>query len=112
MADDNPEANDDLFPQLLDDYFAECDEHLSIIRRCLLTLEGRSDAPGDAVSVIDELFRSFHTLKGISGMVSFHAAEELAHSTESFLRALRRGAAVLTAEGVEALFAATAMLEE
>jgi two-component system chemotaxis sensor kinase CheA len=112
MSQDNPESYDEPFPQLLDEYFAECDEHLSIIRRCLLTLEGQSDAPAVTGVVVDELFRSFHTLKGISAMVGLQAAEELAHSTESFLRAIRGGAADLTAEGVEALFASAGTLEE
>jgi two-component system chemotaxis sensor kinase CheA len=103
----------DFFSQFLDDYFAECDEHLTLVRRNLLALEehvkaGRSDVDP---SLLDELFRSFHTLKGISAMVDLSEAEQLAHHMESYLRALRQKEARPGVEGVETLMAATTVLE-
>jgi two-component system chemotaxis sensor kinase CheA len=110
VSDSNPDGGE-FFAQFLDDYFAECDEHLTLVRRHLLALEeqvGRSvDQP-----LLDELFRSFHTLKGISGMVGLSEAEQLAHHMESYLRALRHGEARLGDEGVEALMAGVLMLEQ
>ena len=112
MSDPHPDNGGDFFAQFLDDYFAECDEHLTLVRRHLLALEeqaGRADADP---SLLDELFRSFHTLKGISAMVDLSEAEQLAHHMESYLRALRQKEARLDVSGVETLMAATTLLEQ
>lgn len=108
MTSDNRDVDAEQFAQLLEDYYAECDEHLSIVRRCLLAIEGDVGEQGGPGAILDELFRSFHTVKGISGMVGFAAVETLAHATESFLRAVRRGDTRLTLEGVEGLFESAA----
>lgn len=96
----------------MDDYFAECDEHLAAIRRLLLELEtsAGSNAPVPP-AVLEELFRSFHSIKGISGMVELREAEMLAHHMESYLRVLRERASRLTPAGVDALVAGVAALE-
>ena len=96
----------------MDDYFAECDEHLAAIRRLLLELGGAAASAGPAPrAAVDELFRSFHSLKGISGMVGLREAEALAHHLESFLRPLRDGGRALTDEGLDALVAGVDALE-
>ena len=111
MSDSNP-GDGEFFAQFLDDYFAECDEHLTLVRRHLLALEEQAGRAGVDQPLLDELFRSFHTLKGISGMVSLSEAEQLAHHMESYLRALRHGEARLGGEGVEALMAGVLTLEQ
>ena len=67
------------FSDFLDDYLAECDEHLTGVRRLLLTLEGSVGRAEINRGVLDDLFRHFHSLKGISGMVELRHAEDLAH---------------------------------
>ena len=111
MSDSQPDG-DEFFAQFLDDYFAECDEHLTLVRRHLLALEEQAGRAGLDQPLLDELFRSFHTLKGISGMVGLGDAEQLAHHMESYLRALRQGEARLGGEGVEALMAGVMTLEQ
>lgn len=111
MLDSNPDGGE-FFAQFLDDYFAECDEHLTLLRRHLLALEEQAGRAGVDPSLLDELFRSFHTLKGISGMVGLSQAEQLAHHMEGYLRALRQGEARLGGEGVEALMAGVSLLEQ
>ncbi|MET0624541.1 MAG: chemotaxis protein CheA [Pyrinomonadaceae bacterium] len=112
MSDANPDDGSEFFAQFLDDYFAECDEHLTLVRRHLLALEHEVGRPGVDASLLDELFRSFHTLKGISGMVGLGAAEQLAHHMESYLRVLRQQGATLSQEGAEALIEGTTVLEQ
>ena len=112
MSDLVPDDGGDFFAQFLDDYFAECDEHLTLVRRHLLALEAEVGRPGVDASLLDELFRSFHTLKGISGMVGLGEAEQLAHHMESYLRALRQKGATLSVEGAEALIEGTTVLEQ
>ena len=102
----------DAFPDFLDDYFAECEDHLTGVRRLLLALEGSVGRAEINRAVLDELFRNFHSLKGISGMVELRQAEDLAHRLEDYLRVLRAGHAILSAEGMDALFDGTQLLEQ
>ena len=97
------------FEQFIDDYYAECDEHLAVVRRALLALEERGPALED-VGVRHGLSRSLHTLKGLSGMVSLSTAERVAHAMEEWLRAYGespRGAP----RALEALFDGVRLLE-
>jgi two-component system chemotaxis sensor kinase CheA len=110
MDKPNPDNAGEFFDQFLDDYYAECDEHLVLIRRALVTLEHEVGAAVDR-SLLDNLFRSFHTLKGISGMVGLTPAEQLAHHLESYLRELREGTLVLSESGFEALLSGVSLLE-
>jgi two-component system, chemotaxis family, sensor kinase CheA len=101
-----PDAND--FTGFLADYFAECDEHLTAIRQLLLSAErGKALTSRD----VDELFRSFHSIKGLSGMVELREAELLAHHMESYLRVLRSSGAVAS-DAVSTLIAGTHALEQ
>jgi two-component system chemotaxis sensor kinase CheA len=95
----------------MDEYFAECDEHLGTIRRLLLELEGTTGDRPVTPAVLEELFRSFHSIKGISGMVELREAEMLAHHMESYLRVLRQAESRLTEAGVNALIAGLDALE-
>src|SRR5512147_2075114 len=85
------DADNGMFAEFIDDFFAECDEHLTIVRRTLLALEPSIDQPRVNRDLLDELFRSFHSLKGLAGMVGVAEVEQLAHHMESYLRALRQG---------------------
>src|SRR6185295_12138285 len=81
------------------------------IRRALVTLEDEIDTGTVDRTLLDNLFRSFHTLKGISGMVGLSAAEQLAHHLESHLRELHEGTVVLNESGFQALVAGVSLLE-
>jgi two-component system chemotaxis sensor kinase CheA len=111
MDKPTPDNRGEFFDQFLDDYYAECDEHLVSIRRSLVTLEDEVDGRAVDRALLDNLFRSFHTLKGISGMVGLAAAEQLAHHLESYLRELREGGVVLNQSGFEALVSGVSLLE-
>ena len=107
MSDETPFA-----AGFMDEYFAECDEHLATMRRVLLELETSAAAHQPVrPAVLEELFRSFHSIKGISGMVEMREAEMLAHHMESYLRVLRLRDARLTDEGLDALVAGVDLLE-
>ena len=95
----------------LEDYFAECDEHLTSIRQALLTLDRSVGASPDE-AVVEQLFRGYHSLKGLAGMVEDRRGELLAHEMESYLRAIRDGDAALTTLGVERLIDGTRALED
>src|SRR5688572_27689590 len=95
----------------LDDYFAEAEEHLAVIRRALLVLEKSVGQPRHDAANLEELFRSFHSLKGIAGMVDHRETELLAHELESYLRAVREGDTMLSTAGMDALIKGAGSLE-
>jgi two-component system chemotaxis sensor kinase CheA len=101
----------DFLDNFLDDYFAEAEEHLTAIRRSLLMLEHSVGQRKIEGGVLEELFRSFHSLKGIAGMVDHRETELLAHELESYLRALRDGEAILTTGGMDLLIKGAGALE-
>ena len=99
--------------ELLQDYYAECEEHLDAIRKGLLEFEeelekNRVSSP----SLIDDLFRRFHTLKGLSAMVGVEPAQQLSHHIENYLRALKNGEAEASSETLARLSEAIGKLEE
>jgi two-component system, chemotaxis family, sensor kinase CheA len=105
-------ADEGHFTGFLDDYFVECEEHLTAIRGLLLVLDAGIGVQPVRPEVLDELFRTFHSIKGISGMVELREAEMLAHHMESYLRVLRRREAQLDANGMDALIRGVDALEQ
>ncbi|MGA9381419.1 MAG: ATP-binding protein, partial [Phormidium sp.] len=103
---------DNFFANFLDDYFAECDEHIINIRDNLLAIEPQINQPKIEHSLVDKLFVSFHSIKGLSGMVGLREAEQLAHEMESYLRLLREQKVTLTAQAIDGLIHGTTMLEQ
>jgi chemosensory pili system protein ChpA (sensor histidine kinase/response regulator) len=73
--------------ELVDFFLMESAEHFEAILNGLLVLERD---PGNW-SVIDELFRSSHTVKGSAAMVGFRNVAHIAHSLEDILDELRKG---------------------
>ncbi len=78
--------------EFLQDYQAEVSEHLKSIAQKLLALEdsllpgASSQAALQRIEYLEDLLRSFHTIKGLSGMVGFQEAARLSHAIESLLR--------------------------
>jgi two-component system, chemotaxis family, sensor kinase CheA len=108
----SPDLSPELQRELLNDFFTECDEHLAHIRESLLLLEPSIGKAQADRTVIEALFRNFHSFKGISAIVGLREAEELAHVTEEYLREVMRGSLILSAHGVELLMLATQRLEQ
>jgi chemotaxis protein histidine kinase CheA len=104
-------AAENLHPDDLDDYVAECDEHLAAARRGLFELETLGDLSSAGREPLDALFRAFHTIKGLSAMVGAQAAEDAAHRLEAYLGAVRGGDAPLTESGVDALLEGVRLIE-
>ncbi|HEY1015672.1 MAG TPA: chemotaxis protein CheA [Herpetosiphonaceae bacterium] len=111
MPEPPPNSTSFSFAEFSDDFFAECDEHLAIIRHELLSLERLIDSPLPSAAVLGPLFRSFHSLKGLAGMGGAPDVEALAHEVETYLRGLRDGTTTLTAAAFDLLLTTVAMLE-
>jgi two-component system chemotaxis sensor kinase CheA len=67
--------------ELVGDFLVEAREHLARIESQALALE---KDPAD-LEVIHSVFRTFHTIKGLAGFLSFAAIQEVAHETETLL---------------------------
>lgn len=97
---------------MLNDFYVECDEHLENIREALTLLEQSVGKAQPDQAVVEELFRNFHSFKGISAIVELRSAEELAHAAEELLRELSRGRVTLSLPSLELLMATARMLEQ
>jgi two-component system chemotaxis sensor kinase CheA len=73
--------------ELTREFLIESQEGLDRMERCLTDLEAR---PQDA-SLLGEIFRSVHTIKGTTGFLGFKRLEKLAHAGENLLGLLREG---------------------
>jgi len=101
---------DSFVNQFIDDYYAECDEHLVTVRRVLMTLDEERDRASHAKDLA-ELARALHTLKGLSGMVGYGDAERVAHLIEDWVAAETRPGQPVSGDALEGLFAGTRLLE-
>ncbi|MBF0203917.1 MAG: chemotaxis protein CheA [Desulfamplus sp.] len=78
-------ANSDI--EILVDFVAESEENLDTIEISLMELE---QDPTNK-DIINNIFRPFHTIKGISGFLALTKINQLAHATENLLDGARSG---------------------
>jgi len=97
---------DDLIKEFLD----EAGEHVEGMNKNLLTLEG-SIGKGVDKDVINTIFRSAHSLKGVSGMLGFMVISKLTHKMENVMDKLRSGEWGITTAIVDTLFKGLDKLE-
>lgn len=83
-------------------FIEESGEVIDNIGRVLVAFE---ENPGNP-ELMNELFRGFHTLKGIGGAVSFDAMARLSHATESVLDTMRQGSLELDSSVADLLYKA------
>ena len=97
---------------MMDDFFSEADEHLVAVRNGLIQLEAGAATHRADPGIVEDLFRRFHTLKGLAGMVRLKPAEAMAHGIETYLRALREGQVRLDPASVAVLLDGAKLLEQ
>lgn len=86
--------------QYMSVFIDESKEHLQLMNDSLLKLE---QEPED-IKIIDEVFRSAHTLKGMSATMGFSRIAELTHHMENVLDNIRTGKASVDTALVDILF--------
>ncbi|MBF7096343.1 chemotaxis protein CheA [Alkalibacter mobilis] len=89
-------------------FFEETDEYLQSLNDNLLQLEKDTDSPG----IIDEIFRSAHTLKGMAATMGYTTMAELTHSMENVLELFRSGKVKVTSNTVTVIFKCLDKLSE
>lgn len=97
---------------LLQDYFAECDEHIISVKRNLLQLE--EDLAHGVINenIFNEIFRSFHTIKGLSAMIGFNDIEKISHELESYLKTIKSGEKTLSEKSISIIQNGVKFIEE
>lgn len=93
--------------QYLDMFIEESKEHLQAINANLLLLE--SD-PGN-IGHVKEIFRSAHTLKGMSATMGFEDMASLTHEAENVLDLIRNQKLTITSDIMDAIFQSVDLIE-
>ncbi|WP_079508448.1 chemotaxis protein CheA [Mesobacillus jeotgali] len=94
--------------QYLEVFIEESKEHLQACNEQLLELEKN---PHD-LSIINEIFRSAHTLKGMSATMGYEDLASLTHQMENVLDAIRNNRLLTTPEIIDVIFMAVDHLED
>ncbi|WP_088187745.1 chemotaxis protein CheA [Desulfosporosinus sp. FKA] len=98
--------------EFLDFYLLDSQEQIERLGAGLLQLEKE----GGNIGLINDLFRSAHSLKGASGTMGFTPIVEITHAAEDLLDRLRQGKIDVSLEMIDVLLAVTdrvkAMLEQ
>lgn len=88
-------------------FLSESREHVSAINQHLLALEQDTGSR----EAVDRLFRSVHTIKGMSATMGYRTVADLTHEMENLLDRIRQGRVQPDARMLDLLFAATDTLE-
>lgn len=84
-------------PELLSGFISEAYEHLESIEVHVLELEQNPDN----LDIINNIFRPFHTIKGVSGFLNLKTINTLAHTTENLLDDVRNGIRPMSTEIID-----------
>ncbi|NLI94166.1 MAG: chemotaxis protein CheA [Peptococcaceae bacterium] len=87
----------------LEFFLLDSQEQVERLGSGLLQLE----RDGENIALVNELFRSAHSLKGASGTMGFTPIVELTHAAEDLLDKLRQGKMLVTNEIIDVLLAVT-----
>lgn len=93
--------------QYLEVFIDESKEHLQMCSEHLLELEKEPQN----LSIVNEIFRSAHTLKGMSATMGYEDLANLTHKMENVLDAIRNQKTVLTPDIFDVIFQAVDHLE-
>ncbi|WP_373752100.1 Hpt domain-containing protein, partial [Jeotgalibaca porci] len=86
--------------QFLDMFFEETDEHLLKLNE--LVLEFEKDASD--TQILNDIFRSAHTLKGMAGTMGFEKMTEITHKLENVFTILKEGKIIANQEVISVVF--------
>lgn len=96
----------DEFDEIINDFITESEESLDTIDPLFVELE----AKGEDKEIINQIFRSMHTIKGAAGFLGFQQIVDVAHLSESILKKLREGEIVLSTNLMNAILKSVDMI--
>ncbi|MBN2657247.1 MAG: chemotaxis protein CheA [Spirochaetales bacterium] len=99
----NPVRIDDR--EVLDSFLQESHDHLDTIEERILALETNPDA-----DLIDDIFRSMHTIKGVASFIGLNNIKNISHTLESLLDRLRDNELAVDSDLINVLLDGTDIL--
>jgi two-component system chemotaxis sensor kinase CheA len=100
--------NDPEMKEIVDSFIVETKEILEKLDLNLIELENR---PEDT-ELLNEIFRSFHTIKGTSGFLGLDKLTQVTHRCEDILNKLRKGEALLDSDIMDGILSAFDQIKE
>ncbi|RDW15638.1 chemotaxis protein CheA [Oceanobacillus chungangensis] len=94
--------------QYLEVFLDESREHLQAVNDNILELEKKPDD----LNLVNEIFRSAHTLKGMSATMGYEDIASLTHKMENVLDQIRNNKLTVTTEVIDIIFQAIEYLED
>ena len=94
-------------PEMAAAFVSDAADYLGTIEQTILKIEA---APGD-LSLVNDLFRPFHTVKGNAGVIGLRSIETFAHKLETLLDMARSGTHPLGAAEIELVLQAVDLLQ-
>lgn len=101
MSDENitQDLDAQLLGQMLEDFLEESGEHFDQLNLSLIKLE---ESPEDE-ELINEIFRTAHTIKGGASFVGLDRIKEVSHKMEDVFGAIRQGRLQVTASIIDTM---------
>ncbi|NGQ94028.1 chemotaxis protein CheA [Brevibacillus sp. SYP-B805] len=93
--------------QYLDMFIEESKEHLQAINDNLLLLESQPEN----IQIVNEIFRSAHTLKGMAATMGFEDMASLTHETENVLDLIRNHKLKINSDIMDVIFQSVDLIE-
>jgi len=91
--------------EVLHSFLTEAQEHLEDIEGRIITMEESSDP-----EEVNDLFRSMHTIKGVSSFLGLKAIQDLSHNLENLLDKIRCKYILISPEVIDTLLAGTDLM--
>src|ERR1051325_6270414 len=92
------------------DFLSEAEELLEELTADIQTLEALNKKGQMRPELVNKVFREFHSLKGISGMLGFDRISSFTHELETLLDRMRLGKTPLNSKTIDLLYQALDML--
>ncbi len=98
----------DEMEEIVNEFITEAEETLEKIDPLFIELEKK----GDDKELLNEIFRSMHTLKGAAGFLGFQNIVDVAHRSESIMKKIRDGELALSRHLIDVVLKSVDVLKE
>jgi two-component system chemotaxis sensor kinase CheA len=98
--------------EFINGYLDEAEEHLATARASLVAIDEALKKRARSPGAVRNLFRSVHTIKGLSAMVGAEPIVDIAHELETLLRSADQAGGNLPAHAVDAIVKGLRAIEE
>lgn len=96
----------DEMDEIISEFITEAEESLDKIEPMFVELEQK----GEDKDMLNEIFRSMHTIKGAAGFLGFQPIVDVAHSSENIMKRLRDGEISVSTQLMDSILKSIDML--